>query len=52
MHEKKAKEVLHKHNIDVTDVKEGKATLHHLRHIVRSENLPFDVFRELVKLRK
>lgn len=48
----KAHELLRKHNIDVNDVREGKTSLQHLRHIVRSENLPFDVFQALVSLRK
>jgi hypothetical protein len=52
MHEKKAKELLDKHRIEPSDIRDGKATLHHLRGIVRAENLPFDVFRELVKLRR
>lgn len=52
MPDKKAHELLRKHNIDVTDVKERRTTLHHLRHIVHSEQLPFDVFKALVKLRR
>ena len=51
MPDKKAHELLRKHNIDVNDVKERRTTLHHLRHIVHSEQLPFDVFKALVKLR-
>src|SRR5258708_1130880 len=52
MPENKAHEVLHKHNISVDDVKERRASLHHLRHIVHAEQLPFDVFKALVKLRR
>jgi hypothetical protein len=52
MHEKTAHEVLRKHNISVDDVKERRHTLHHLRNIVHAEELPFDVFKELVKLRR
>ncbi|GEM_PF-457847 len=51
MHENKAHELLRKHNLTVDDVKQRKASLHHLRQIVHSENLPFDVFKALVKLR-
>ncbi len=52
MSEKKAHEVLRKHNIAVEDVREGRTTLHHLRKVVHSENLPFDVFQALVRLRR
>jgi hypothetical protein len=52
MPEQKASELLRKHNIDVNDVKERRTTLHHLRHIVHSEQLPFDVFKALVKMRR
>jgi len=51
MHDHKAHELLRKHNLTVDDVKQRKASLHHLRQIVHSENLPFDVFKALVKLR-
>jgi hypothetical protein len=51
MADKTAHELLRKHNISLEDVKERRATLHHLRHIVHSEQLPFDVFKALVKLR-
>jgi hypothetical protein len=51
MPEKKAHEVLRKHNLSVEDVKERRASLHHLRQIVHAEELPFDVFKALVKLR-
>lgn len=51
MPEIKAHEVLRKHNIAIEDVKERRTTLHHLRQIVRSEELPFDVFKSLVKMR-
>lgn len=47
-----AHELLRKHNISVEELKERRQSLHHLRHMVKSEDLPFDVFRELVKLRK
>ena len=52
MPENKAHELLRKHNIAVEDVKERRTSLHHLRHIVRNEELPFDVFKALVKLRR
>lgn len=52
MSESKAHEVLRKHNISIDDVKERRTTLHHLRQIVHSEQLPFDVFKTLVKLRR
>ena len=52
MPENKAHELLRKHNLTVDDVKERRATLHHLRNIVHSEQLPFDVFKALVKLRR
>jgi hypothetical protein len=52
MAENKAHELLRKHNIAVEDVMQRRTSLHHLRHIVHSENLPFDVFKALVKLRR
>jgi hypothetical protein len=52
MSEKKAHEILRKHNLTVDDVKERRTTLHHLRHIVHSEQLPFDVFKVLVDMRR
>jgi hypothetical protein len=52
MAQHKAHEVLKKHNIQVEDVQERRTSLHHLRNIVHAEELPFDVFRELVKLRR
>jgi arsenate reductase-like glutaredoxin family protein len=52
MPERKAMELLRKHNIDPTEVQERRATLHHLRRLVREEELPFDVFREIVRLRR
>jgi hypothetical protein len=52
MPEKKATELLRKHNVSIDDVKERRASLHHLRHIVHAENLPFDVFKALVKMRR
>ena len=52
MAEQKAHDLLRKHNISLDDVKDRRTTLHHLRHIVHSEQLPFDVFKALVKLRR
>lgn len=52
MAEKTAHDLLRKHNLTVDDVKERRATLHHLRNIVHSEQLPFDVFKALVKMRR
>jgi len=52
MHEKKAHDLLRKHNISLTDVKERRTSLHHLRQIVHAEELPFDVFKTLVKMRR
>lgn len=52
MPEKKAQDLLRKHNISLADVKERRTSLHHLRQIVHAEELPFDVFKELVKLRR
>ena len=52
MSEQKAHELLRKHNITTEDVKERRTSLHHLRHIVRNEELPFDVFKALVKMRR
>ena len=52
MHNQKAHDLLRKHNITVQDVKERKTSLHHLRNIVHSEQLPFDVFKALVDLRR
>jgi hypothetical protein len=52
MPEQKATELLRKHEISIQDVKERRTSLHHLRHIVRSEQLPFDVFKALVKMRR
>ncbi|MEO8383552.1 MAG: hypothetical protein ABI779_28095 [Acidobacteriota bacterium] len=51
MPDNRAHELLRKHNITVDDVKQRRATLHHLRNVVHSEQLPFDVFKALVKLR-
>ena len=51
MHEQKAHELLRKHNISLADMKERRTSLHHLRQIVHAEDLPFDVFKALVKLR-
>lgn len=48
----RAHELLRKHNISIQDVKERKTSLHHLRQIVHSEQLPFDVFKALVDLRR
>ncbi len=52
MPENKAHELLRKHNISLEEVQERKTTLHHLRHIVHTEQLPFDVFKTLVKMRR
>ncbi|HEX8153832.1 MAG TPA: hypothetical protein VF698_11935 [Thermoanaerobaculia bacterium] len=52
MPENKAHDVLRKHNLTVEDVKERRTTLHHLRNIVHAEELPFDVFKALVKMRR
>lgn len=52
MSDQKAHDLLRKHNIHVDDVKERRTTLHHLRNIVHSEQLPFDVFKALVKMRR
>ena len=52
MPEKRAQDLLRKHNISVEDVQERRTTLHHLRHIVHAEQLPFDVFKTLVKMRR
>jgi len=52
MSDQKAHDLLRKHNISVDDVKERRATLHHLRRIVHAEELPFDVFKAIVKLRR
>ncbi|MCU1230680.1 MAG: hypothetical protein JWO97_3564 [Acidobacteria bacterium] len=51
MPDQKAHELLRKHNISVDDVKERRTSLHHLRRVVRAEELPFDVFKAIVKLR-
>ena len=51
MPENKAHELLRKHNLTVDDVKDRRTTLHHMRNIVHAEQLPFDVFKALVKLR-
>jgi hypothetical protein len=50
--EQKAHDLLKKHNIDLDDVKNRRTSLHHLRNIVRHEELPFDVFKTLVKMRR
>ena len=52
MHNQKAHDLLRRHNITVQDVKERKTSLHHLRNIVHSEQLPFDVFKALVDMRR
>ena len=38
--------------MSVDDVKDRRTSLHHLRHIVHAEQLPFDVFKALVKMRR
>lgn len=52
MPENKVKELMRKHDLRLEDMKEGKHRLHHLRSIVRSEELPFEVFQALVKMRR
>ncbi len=52
MAEQKAKELMRKHDLRLEDLREGKHTLHNLRSIVRSEDLPFEVFQALVRLRR
>jgi len=52
MPDHKAHELLRKHNLTTDDVKERRTSLHHLRQIVHSEQLPFDVFKALVRLRR
>lgn len=52
MNDQRTQDLLRKHNISLEDVKERRTSLHHLRHIVHSEQLPFDVFKALVKLRR
>jgi hypothetical protein len=52
MPEQKAHDLMRKHGISMEDLKERRTTLHHLRHIVHAEQLPFDVFKALVKLRR
>lgn len=52
MPENKASDLLRKHNISLDDVRERRTTLHHLRNIVHAEQMPFDVFKALVKLRR
>ena len=52
MADQKTHDLLRKHNISVDDVRERRTSLHHLRRIVHAEELPFDVFKALVKLRR
>jgi hypothetical protein len=52
MPENKAHDLLRKHNLTTDDVKNRRTTLHHLRNIVHSEELPYDVFKALVKMRR
>ena len=52
MSDQRAHDLLRKHNISLADVKERRATMHHLRNIVHAEELPFDVFKALVRLRR
>ncbi|MDX1583637.1 MAG: hypothetical protein R3338_08560 [Thermoanaerobaculia bacterium] len=52
MAEQKTRELMARHNISIDDLRERKHTLHHLRTVVRGENLPFDVFRSLVTHRR
>jgi hypothetical protein len=52
MADQKAHELMRKHNISLEDVRERRTSLHHLRQVVHSEQLPFDVFKALVKMRR
>lgn len=52
MSDQKAHELMRKHNLSLEDLKERRTSLHHLRQIVHSEQLPFDVFKALVKMRR
>ena len=52
MAEQKTRELMARNNITIEDLRERKHTLHHLRNVVRSEELPFDVFRSLVMQRR
>ena len=52
MPDQKAHEVLRKHNVRIEDVQERRTSLHHLRRIVHAEELPFDVFKAIVKMRR
>ena len=52
MHEKHAHDLLKKHNIAIEEVQERKLSLHHLRRMVHDEQLPFDVFKHLVRMRR
>lgn len=52
MSEHKAHELLRKHSISLDAVKDRRMSLHHLRNIVHAEELPFDVFKALVKMRR
>ena len=52
MSENKAQDLLRKHNISLEEVRERRTSLHHLRKIVHGEQLPFDVFKALVKMRR
>lgn len=52
MPEQKAHEILRKHNVSIDDVKERRTSLGHLRRLVHAEQLPFDVFKALVRLRR
>lgn len=52
MAEQKTRELMARHNITIEDLRERKHTLHHLRNVVRAEEMPFDVFRTLVMHRR
>ncbi len=52
MAEQKTRELMARNNITIEDLRERKHTLHHLRNVVRSEEMPFDVFRTLVMHRR
>ena len=52
MTDQKTQDLLRKHNLSVEDVRERRTSMHHLRRIVHAEELPFDVFKALVRLRR
>ncbi|HXG58847.1 MAG TPA: hypothetical protein VNL91_07475 [Thermoanaerobaculia bacterium] len=52
MPDQKVHELLRKHDIALDDVRERRTSLGHLRRIVHAEQMPFDVFKAIVRLRK